>query len=169
MISLFLCFSNLISSFKACSWSLTFNSCSFCFWFAIEIFSNLSSSCFSNFNLLVSSFLSILYWSIVLAILSKKPFIYFSIFKLILKLNWGFKEFWKFINFSRKVWSIEVLLSLTFIFLVFLKIFFVFFFNLRFTNFFFFCDFFWLNEFNFFNILFWFFIFFWFFFCFFHL
>ena len=117
LISLFLCFSNLISSFKACSWSLTFNSCSFCFWFSIEIFSNLSSSCFSNFNLLVSSFLSILYWSIVLAILSKKSFIYFSKFKLILKLNWVFKEFWKVINFRRKFLFIEVLFSLNFTFL----------------------------------------------------
>ena len=128
-MSLFLCFSSLISSFKACSLSLTFNSCSFCFWFEIEIFSNLSCSCFSNFNLLVSSFLSVLYWSMVWAILSKNAFIYLSKFKLILKLNLGFKEFWIVINFNRKFWSFEILKSL-FVLLIF-KIFFLFFFDFR--------------------------------------
>ena len=101
-ISFVLCFSNLISSFKACSFNLTFNSASFCFSFAFSIFSNLSFSCFSNFNLLASSFFKILYCEIVSAILSKNAWIYFSTPKFNLTLNSGFREFWKLTNFKRK-------------------------------------------------------------------
>jgi len=101
-MSFVLCFSNLISSFKACSFNLTFNSASFCFSFAISIFSNLSCSCFSNFNLLASSFFRILYCEIVSAILSKNAWIYFSKPKFNLNLNSGLREFWKLINFKRK-------------------------------------------------------------------
>ena len=101
-MSLVLCFSNLISSFKVCSFNLIFNSCSFCFWFWRSIFSCLAFSIFSSFNLLVSSFFNILYCPIVLAILSKKDWINFSIPKLILRLISGFKEFCKLINFKIK-------------------------------------------------------------------
>ena len=101
-MSLVLCFSNLISSFKVCSFNLIFNSCSFCFWFWRSIFSCLTFSIFSSFNLLVSSFFNILYCPIVLAILSKKDWINFSIPKLILRLISGFKEFCKLINFKIK-------------------------------------------------------------------
>ena len=101
-MSLALCFSNLASSFKACSFNLTFNSCSFCLSFAISIFSCLSLSCFFNFNLLSSSFLRILYWEIVDAILSKNAWIYFSKLKFILKFISGFREFWKLITFKIK-------------------------------------------------------------------
>ena len=73
-----------------------------CFSFAISIFSNLSFSSFSSFNLLASSFFKILYCEIVSAILSKNAWINFSKPKLNLKLNSGFNEFWKFNNFNKK-------------------------------------------------------------------
>ena len=96
-MSLALFFSIFISSLKVCSFNLIFNSSSFCFSFSSLIFSNLSCSCLSNFNLLTSSFLTILYWSIAFAILSKNAWIYFSKLKFILKFISGFKEFWKLI------------------------------------------------------------------------
>ena len=101
-ISFVLCFSNLISSFKACSFNFTLNSTSFCFSFAISIFSNLSLSCFSNLTFLASSFLRILYCKIVSDILSKNAWIYFSILKFIWNFISGFNEFWKLITFKIK-------------------------------------------------------------------
>ncbi|MDA9957106.1 hypothetical protein N9D32_01375, partial [Candidatus Pelagibacter sp.] len=71
LISLALCLSNLISSFKVCSRNLIFNCSSFCLLSSNLIFSILSCSCFSNFNLLTSSFFVSLYSRIVFAILSK--------------------------------------------------------------------------------------------------
>ena len=96
-MSFVLCFSNLISSFNACSFNLVLNSSSFCFIFSSLIFSNLSFSCFSNFNLLDSSFFKVLYSRIVFAILSKNAWIYFSIFKFNFKFISRLKEFWKLI------------------------------------------------------------------------
>jgi hypothetical protein len=101
-MSFVLCFSSLISSFNACSFNLVFNSSSFCFIFSSLIFSNLSFSCFSNFNLLASSFFRVLYSDIVFAILSKNACIYFSKLKFILNLISGLKEFWKLIIFKIK-------------------------------------------------------------------
>ena len=130
-----LCLSNFTSSFKACSCSLIFNSFCFCFSFSSLIFSCLSFSNFSNFNLLASSFLVSLYSKIVSAILSKKAWIYFSMLKLILKFIWGFKEFWKFIILKIKFRFLAIFLFL---------IFFVFFFysglNFWFYFFYFFFD-----------------------------
>ena len=106
-VSFILCFSNLISSFKTFSFNLTFSSDSFCFSLAISIFSNLSCSCFSNFILLASSFFMILYCEIVSDILSKNAWIYFSKLKFNFKLIFGFREFWKFIIFKRKLFSLS--------------------------------------------------------------
>ena len=116
-MSFALCLSNFTSSFKACSWSLIFNSFCFCLSFSRLIFSCLSFSNFSNFSLLNSSFLVSLYSEIVLAILSKKACIYFSILKLILKFNWGFKEFWKLIIFKMKFCFLNTLLFLIIFFI----------------------------------------------------
>ena len=138
-MSLALSFSSLISSFNAFSLSLVCSSSSFtfCFWicnFSFSFFS-ISSSCL----LLFSSAFKVLYSNILLAILSKKAWIYFSKLKLILKLNSGFKEFW-----SSTILDIMVafFLVLTFRFLLFVFIYLLIFFLLIiffFTFKFFFC------------------------------
>jgi len=126
-MSLALSFSSLISSFNAFSLSLVCSSSSFtfCFWicnFSFSFFS-ISSSCL----LLFSSAFKVLYSDILLAILSKKAWMYFSKLKLILKLNSGFKEFWSVTSLDTKV---TFFLVLTFCFFLFVFIFLLIFFLL---------------------------------------
>ena len=173
-MSFVLCFSIFISSFNVCSFNLNFKSSSFCFSSVLLIFSNLSFSCFSNFILRASSFFIILYWSIVLAILSKKPWMYFSKLKFNFILNLGLIRFWKLIIFKIKLSSFFTLERE--IFLIFLLLLTIFFLNLFFNLFlffflvlFFFTFFVKLLYFLLFLILTFFLIFFDFFFCFFHL
>ena len=141
-MSLALSFSSLISSFNAFSLSLVCSSSSFtfCFWicnFSFSFFS-ISSSCL----LLFSSAFKVLYSNILLAILSKKAWIYFSKLKLILKLNSGFKECWRVTTLDIKVTFFLVLTFCFFLFVfVFLLIFFwllIFFFTFKIFFFFFF-------------------------------
>ena len=149
-MSLALSFSSLISSFNAFSWNLVCSSSSFtfCFWicnFSFSFFS-ISSSCL----LLFSSAFKVLYSNILLAILSKKAWIYFSKLKLILKLNSGFKEFWSSTTLDIMV---AFFLVLTFLFFLFVFIFLLIFFLLL-IFFFYFWIFFLLFIYNFFNLFF---------------
>ena len=133
MISLFLCFSNFISSLSACSLILIFNfsSSSFSFW--SFTFSNCSFSICSNFNLRFWSSFKVWYFSIVSEILSKNDWIYFSRLKLNLKLNFGLRDSWNFTTLEIKS-SSGFLFAFRgfFIFLTFVILIFKFFFVLIF-------------------------------------
>jgi hypothetical protein len=91
-MSLVLCFSILISSFKAVSFNFNLNASSFCFCFSNSILALVSLSISSSLIFLFCSSFKNLYCEIELAILSKNAWIYFSKLKFILKLIFGFKE-----------------------------------------------------------------------------
>ena len=149
-MSLALSFSSLISFFNAFSLSLVCSSSSFicCFWVRSFSFSFFSIS--SSFLFLFSSAFNILYSSILLAILSKNAWIYFSKLKLILKLNSGFKEFWSVTTLDIKVSFFLILILFfwffTFLFLIIFFLWIITFFALKF--------FFLLFIYNFFNLFF---------------
>jgi hypothetical protein len=92
LISLVLCFSILISSLKALSFSFNLSASSLCFCFSNSIFSFVSLSISSSLILLFCSSFKNLYCEIEFAILSKNAWIYFSKLKFIVKLIFGFTE-----------------------------------------------------------------------------
>ena len=119
-MSLVLCFSILISSFKAFSFIFNLRASSFCFCFSNSIFCLFSLSISSSLIFLFCSSFKNLYCEIEFAILSKNAWIYFSKLKLILKLIFGFKENWNLTSLEIKLFC---LISIDFIFFCFFFVF----------------------------------------------